>query len=165
MKKLMDFLFAKCIKINNQQTYKLLQQALLDFKNLKNKNIAILGVTYKPGTDDLRNSLSVKNIKRLLKLGSKISVYDPMGLEHAQKIFKNKITYCKTIDECVKNKDLVMIMTEWDEIKKYNIENYKQLMKTPIIYDGRNCYSLNEIKKYAVYYYSIGRETCNTFKH
>lgn len=146
------------IEVNKIQKLKLVNKILEDFKELKNKKIAILGLAFKPGTDDLRESAAIDNVNMLLDYGANISVYDPVALANFKKIYGKKIKYSKTIDEAIKETEIVMIMTEWKDIKEYNVEKYKNLMKDANLYDGRNCYSPQEMEKAGIKYYSIGRE-------
>ncbi len=143
------------IEVNKNQKLILLKKARNKFKSFKNVNVAILGLTFKPGTDDLREAPSLENIPILLEEGAKIKAYDPIGVENYKKIYPNEIEYTKTPQEALKNANVCFIFTEWNEIKNIKPEEYTKLMKTPIIYDGRNIYSLNEMKD--VEYYSIGR--------
>lgn len=146
------------IEVNELQRYKLLKLARERFSTLNNIEISVLGATFKPNTDDLRESPAVDNIKKLLLCNAKISVYDPVGGENLKKVFKDDINIASSIDECIKNSELVFIFTEWDEIKNYNIDNYIKYMRTPIIFDGRNCYDLKILKDKRLEYYSIGRQ-------
>lgn len=152
-----------CIDVNKQQKLRLFKKLKEDYgnKNLHGMNIAILGATFKPGTDDLREAPSIDNVRALLDYGVNISIYDPVGLDRFEKLFGNSINYYDNIDDCIKDKDLVMIMTEWDTIKNYDLDKYVKLMKTPIIYDGRNCYPLSSVEKYKVNYVSMGRREIN----
>ena len=149
-----------CVDVNKAQKLRLFNRLRDDFgsRDIKGMEVAVLGVTFKPGTDDLREAPSIDNVRALLDYGVKVSVYDPVGLERFEKLFGDSIKYYENIDDCIKDKDAVMIMTEWDEIKNYDIKKYVNLMKTPIIYDGRNCYSLNIVSQYKVDYSSMGRE-------
>ena len=108
-------------------------------------------------TDDLREAPSLVNIDMLLDYDADITVYDPIALDKVKKIYNNKIKYANTIDEAIKNSDAVLIMTEWAEIKNYNIDNYTKYMKYANIYDGRNCYDPVIMKNKGINYYSIGR--------
>ncbi len=152
-----------CIDVNKHQKLHLFNKLKETYGNLnmRNMDIAILGATFKPGTDDLREASSIDNVKALIDYGCSVTVYDPVGLERFKKIFGDKIKYATTIDECIKDKDITMIMTEWDTIKNYDINNYINLMRTPVIYDGRNCYKLEDIEKYPIKYVSIGRKEIN----
>ena len=155
------------IEINKNQKLVLINKLEKVFSNLQGLTIGILGLTFKPGTDDLREAPSIDNIKYLLKQGVIIKAYDPIGIDNFKRILAmdktltnhlNNITYYNNIDDTIINTDAVMIMTEWKEIKEYSLENYIKLMKTPYIFDGRNCYSLDNINKYNLYYNSIGRK-------
>lgn len=150
-----------CIKVNDKQKIHLIERLLEEYDELKGIEFAILGATFKPGTDDLREAPSIENIQVLLDYGAKVTIYDPIGLENMYKIFANKIEYAKNIDEAIKDKDIAMIMTEWAEIKHYPLGNYEKLMRTPNVYDGRNCYPLEDIMKTKIHYISIGRKTIN----
>ena len=154
-------------KINKNQKLVLINKLEKVFSNLQGLTIGILGLTFKPGTDDLREAPSIDNIKYLLKQGVIIKAYDPIGINNFKRILAmdktltnhlNNITYYNNIDDTIINTDAVLIMTEWKEIKEYSLENYIKLMKTPYIFDGRNCYSLDNINKYNLYYNSIGRK-------
>ncbi len=146
------------IEVNENQKYKLFRQAKQRFKSLKSLKIAVLGLTFKPGTDDLREAPSIPNVGRLLDEGAEIAVYDPAGKENFKKIFKSKITYTESPQEALKDADAVFIFTEWDEIKSLHLSTYIELMNTPIIFDGRNCYEISEVERNKVEYYSVGRK-------
>ncbi len=145
------------IDINILQRQKLIEQAKKDFESLENKKVAILGLTFKPGTDDLRESPAFDNVDILLDYNAIVNVYDPVAIDKFKAIYKNKVNYYHDIDNTIKDCDFVFIMTEWQEIVGYDLNKYKELMKTPIIYDGRNCYDLEKIKEAGIKYYSIGR--------
>jgi len=149
-----------CIDVNQKQKLKLFEKVVNDYGN-KELNVAILGATFKPGTDDLREAPSIDNVKALLENNCKVTIYDPVGLDRFKSLFNDKIAYTTNIDECIKDKDIVMIMTEWDSIKNYDLENYVKLMKSPVIYDGRNCYNLADVENYQVRYVSMGRKEVN----
>ena len=143
------------IEVNKNQKLILLKKAREKFKTFKGLNIAILGLTFKPGTDDLREAPSLENIPILLEEGANIKAYDPVGIENYKKIYPTQIQYTKSPQEALKNADICFIFTEWEEIKNIKPSEYKDLMKTANVYDGRNIYNLDEMKK--IEYYSIGR--------
>lgn len=145
------------IEINESQKLKLLKKARNIVDTFEGLKIAVLGLTFKPGTDDMRAAPSIPNITYLIERGADIIAYDPVGIENAKVIFGDKILYTKSIDEAIKDADMCFIMTEWGQVLKYDIENYKKLMKNPIVFDGRNCYCVNDMKEIGVDYYSIGR--------
>lgn len=143
------------IEVNKAQKLVLLKKARDKFKSFKDVNIAVLGLTFKPGTDDLREAPSLDNISILLEEGANIKAYDPVGEDNYKKIYPNEIEYEKTPQEALKDADVCFIFTEWNEIKNVKPSEYIKLMKTPVVYDGRNIYNLEEMKD--IEYYSIGR--------
>ncbi len=145
------------IDVNKSQKLILLKKARNKIDSFKGLKVAILGLTFKPGTDDLREAPSLDNISILLKEGAEIKAYDPVGVENYKKIYPNEIEYKKTPEQALENTDICFIFTEWDEIKKLRPEDYVRLMNTPLVYDGRNIYALEEMKNSEVEYYSIGR--------
>ncbi|MDD2627571.1 MAG: UDP-glucose/GDP-mannose dehydrogenase family protein [Clostridia bacterium] len=147
-----------CIEINKTQKIKMFKKykKICD-NNMAGKNVAVLGLTFKPETDDLREAPSIDNVNLLLDYGANVTVYDPIGMNNFKKIYGDKLTYARNIDEAISNKDSVFILTEWKEIKEYDVTKYKELLKDPIVLDGRNCYSLKEMKDAGIIYYSVGR--------
>ena len=131
---------------------------ILNYK-IKNKKIAFLGVTFKPNTDDMRDSTSLTMIPYLCKKGAKVSYYDPTGKKKEFSKLKN-CTYEKNIKDNCKNADLVILHTEWDEFKIFNF-NKKNRNKKLKIYDLRNLYDFEEMIKKKISYYSIGRPDIN----
>lgn len=146
------------VNVNTEQKVKLFKKAaerMITFKGLK---VAILGLTFKAGTDDLREAPSKDNVKLLLESGAdNIYAYDPVGVENFKKLYPKEINYTISPEEALKDANICFVFTEWDEIKNIKPEKYKELMKTPLIYDGRNIYNLKEMKENGIEYYSIGR--------
>ncbi len=145
------------VDVNKEQKTKLYKKAcdrLITFNGLK---VAVLGLTFKPGTDDLREAPSLDNIELLLKQGADIYAYDPVGVENFKKKYPTQIHYVEKPEEALKNANVCFIFTEWNEIKTIKPEIYKNFMKTPLIYDGRNIYNVDEMKEKGIEYYSIGR--------
>jgi len=145
------------IDANQKQNLILLDKVLSTVDNLNGKKVAVLGLSFKPKTDDLRDSVSIANVDVLLEYGAEVNVYDPLVLDGFKKLYGDRVSYYDTIDEAIKKCDFAMIMTEWDEIVSYDLNKYRKYMKKPIIYDGRNCYDLEDVKKAKIVYYSIGR--------
>ncbi len=143
------------IEVNRNQKLVLIKKARKKFVTFSGLNVAVLGLTFKAGTDDLREAPSLDNIEILIKEGANVKAYDPIGEANYRKIYPTEIEYTKTPQEALKEADVCFIFTEWDEIKKVKPEEYVKLMKKPIVYDGRNIYKLNDMKQ--VEYYSIGR--------
>lgn len=145
------------IEVNEEQQMKLIKKSDEVIEDLNGKKVAVLGISFKPNTDDIRCAPSVPNIKALLDRGAKVFVYDPIGVESIKNIFKEDIIYTTIIDEAIKDAYACFIMTEWRAIVDYDIKKYKELMKTPIVFDGRNCYSCIIMKNLGIDYHSIGR--------
>ena len=146
------------IEVNQNQKYKLFRQAKKRFGSLKGLKVAVLGLTFKPGTDDLREAPSIPNVRRLLDEGAEIVAYDPVGEENFKKKFSTEIQYVNTAEDALKDADVAFIFTEWKEIKDLGLNTFVDLMKSPIIYDGRNCFDVSDAENAEVDYYSVGRK-------
>ena len=151
------------VAVNARQKTALFRKAsdrLITFGGLK---VAVLGLTFKPGTDDLREAPSLDNVELLLEHGAEIYAYDPVGVENFKKIYpegkiqKGSITYVATPEEALQSANVCFIFTEWQEIKDIVPSAYKNLMRPALVYDGRNIYPLSEMKNAGIEYYSIGR--------
>lgn len=145
------------IDVNTRQKTALFRKAskrLITFHGLK---VAVLGLTFKPGTDDLREAPSLENIPLLLAEKAQIYAYDPIGADNFKKKYPTEITYVSSPEEALEEANVCFIFTEWEEIKAITPETYARLMQTPLVYDGRNLYDLKEMKEGGVEYYSIGR--------
>jgi UDPglucose 6-dehydrogenase len=146
------------IEINENQKFRLIKKAKKRFKSLSGLKVAVLGLTFKPETDDLREAPSIPNVKILLEEGAEVFAYDPVGISNFKKIYPTEITYVNDPETALKDADMVFIFTEWKEITNISLLKYKELMKNPVIYDGRNCYMINEAREADIEYYSVGRE-------
>ncbi|MDR7204818.1 UDP-glucose dehydrogenase family protein [Priestia megaterium] len=153
------------IDVNREQKtmlYKKASRRLITFNGLK---VAVLGLTFKPGTDDLREAASLENIPLLLEQGADIYAFDPVGAANFAKVHpegrhrKGSITYVSNVEEAIKDANVCFIFTEWGEVKEVKPSMYKELMRTPLVYDGRNIYSIDEMEQAQVEYHSIGRKT------
>ena len=145
------------VDVNTEQKTKLYKKAserLITFNGLK---VAVLGLTFKAGTDDLREAPSLDNIELLLKQGANIYAYDPVGVENYKKKYPTQIYYVETPEQALKEANVCFIFTEWQQIKQISPKTYKKLMRTPLVYDGRNIYDVKEMKQEGIEYYSIGR--------
>lgn len=149
------------IDTNEAQVLRLINRIPTYYPSYKDLTIAILGLTFKPDTDDLRDAPSLSNVKFLLQQGATLRAYDPVGMPNYQKIYPKEITYCSSIKHAIKDADLCLIFTEWQEIKSFDVSQFALLMKKAIILDGRNCYTLSQFKDLPVVYSSIGRTTLN----
>ncbi|KTD88415.1 UDP-glucose dehydrogenase family protein [Paenibacillus etheri] len=145
------------IEVNENQKIKLIKKSKKYFDSFKGLNIAVLGLTFKPGTDDLRDAPSLVNIPLLIEDGANVKAWDPVGMDNFRKIYPDEIKYCNSIEETLIDTDICFIFTEWPEIKNFKLEKFTRLMKNPLVLDGRNCYSLDEAEKRGLIYESIGR--------
>lgn len=151
------------VDVNAEQKMKLYKKAsnrMITFQNLR---VAVLGLAFKPGTDDLREAPSLDNIRLLLDDGADIYAYDPNAAENFKKLYpegdfsKGSIHYVKTPQEALRDANICFVFTEWKEIKAVSPAEFKQLMRIPLVYDGRNVFSVQQMKDAGIEYYSIGR--------
>lgn len=151
------------VDVNAEQKTRLFYKAcerMITFQNLK---VAVLGLAFKPGTDDLREAPSVDNIQLLLDNGADIYAYDPVAEKNCKKKFpegrigRGSITYVNSPEDALDSSNICFIFTEWKEVKTLGTLRYKELMQTPLVYDGRNIYNTEDMVKNGVEYYSIGR--------
>ena len=124
--------------------------------SVKRKTVAVLGLTFKPNTDDMRESPSLVIVPGLQNGGAKIRAYDPQGMKKAAAIFKD-VEFCNNPYEAMKKADILVIITEWNAFRALNFERVKHLLRQPIIVDLRNIYHLEEMKRTGITYHSIGR--------
>jgi UDPglucose 6-dehydrogenase len=151
-------LLQETISINEYQRELLVIKALKRFGGLKGKKIAMLGLAFKPETDDMREAPSIPIAHALTKLGANVIAYDPVATQNAQRIIGETIKYAGSIDEAVFEADAVLIVTEWNEVKNIDVAAMTGKMKEPIIFDGRNCLSEEKIRNcVSVEYYPIGK--------
>jgi len=121
-----------------------LKKAKEKLTELKGKRIAVLGLAFKPNTDNIRKARSIPIINQLLKEGADVTAYDPVAVSNAKSIFGDKIKYASSAIECLKNTDCCIIVTEWQEFKKLKPEDFTQNMRHPILIDGRRIYNPEE---------------------
>jgi UDPglucose 6-dehydrogenase len=126
--------------VNHKQPLKAVEFVKQQLGNLEGKNIAILGLAFKPDTDDMREARVIPIINELLKEGAVITAYDPVAISMAKSIFQNKISYADSAIGCLKNADCAIVVTEWEEFKKLSPEDFCINMRHPILIDGRRIY-------------------------
>ena len=139
-------------KINKQQISHIVTLVKQNIGKINGKKLTILGIAFKPGTDDIRNSVSIDLVKRLLKLGAKITIHDPKALENARKIFHDNTKYVKSVPSALKDCQCAIIMTQWKDYERINNKIIKQMAKKFIIDTRRVLYNKNLDAKY----YAIG---------
>lgn len=151
-------LLKETIAVNDFQREVLVVKALKRFGGLEGKKIAMLGLAFKPDTDDMREAPSIPIAAALTKYGAEVVAYDPVATDNARKIIGDSIKYAGSIDEAVYEADAVLIVTEWKEVKSIDVAEMLAKMKEPIIFDGRNCFSEETIRACgSVEYYPIGK--------
>lgn len=144
--------------INKLQRKLFIDKILKHFDNdVKGKTIAVWGLAFKPKTDDMREAPSITIINTLLEQGANIKAYDPKAIESAKFHFGNKITYTKGSYEALENAEALLLLTEWNEFRNPDFERIKTLMKSPVIFDGRNQYNNKNIEELGFTYYRIGK--------
>jgi len=144
------------VKANELQKEKAAGKIINTFPQIKGKTICILGLSFKPNTNDLRDAPAIFIINRLLKAGARIRVYDPVAMEDAKQIL-SKITYCKDVYDAVKGSDAVVIVTEWNQFRNLDLVKIKKLAKGNFFFDLRNIYEPDRLRKMGYKYYSVGR--------
>ncbi len=153
-----DFKLLKAVQdVNNEQRKHFVKKIEKALWILKNKTIGILGLAFKPNTDDMRFAPSIDIIADLQREGAKIKAYDPKAMEKAKNILKG-VVYCNNPYEAAKDADALLIVTEWQEFKKLDFKKIKSLMRHPLIIDGRNIFDPEELKKEGFAYISVGRK-------
>ncbi len=125
--------------------------------NLKGVKIGILGLAFKPDTDDMRAAPSISIINELAAKGVIIKAYDPKSEENSRKILGNKITFAANVYEVCEKADCILIITEWNEFKQLDLAKIKKMMAKPVIFDGRNVYEPEKLDKMGFTYFSVGR--------
>lgn len=151
------------IQVNSEQKLRLYKKATDRMITFQGIETAVLGLTFKPGTDDLREAPSVENVRLLLEKGARIRAYDPIGVDNFKKIFpegkclNGEIIYKNRAEDVLENANICFIFTEWKEIQEINPKVFKEKMNTSLVYDGRNIYDVKDMKEAEIEYYSIGR--------
>lgn len=146
------------IEVNESQKFKLIKKAKKYYDDFDGITVAVLGLTFKPGTDDLREAPSLVNLPILIEDGAYVKAWDPVGVENFRKRVSENIQYYDSIEETLQGADICMIFTEWEEVTQLDVRKYKELMRHPIVLDGRNCYKISDFIGMGIIYDSIGRK-------
>lgn len=147
------------IEVNKDQATLFIDRLLVAMDgDFKGKTVGILGLAFKPNTDDMRDAKSVEIIARLLAAGAEVKAYDPIAIDNTKLIFP-QICYAKNAYEVAEDADALVIVTEWNEFKLLNMERIKTVMKTPLLFDGRNIYDPLKLRRLGFEYHCIGRTT------
>ncbi len=145
------------IKTNKNQKKRILNKLLRLLNNqVTGKKIAVLGLSFKPNTDDIRESPSLYIVSELSKLGAVVDAYDPVAIENFKSIHQN-INYSNTWKDCVKDADACIVLTEWNEFRGMDLNELKSLLKTPVVIDAKNIFSVEKLKLLDFDYDNVGR--------
>jgi len=155
-----DFQILEAVfKVNQNQKVVLIPKIKKYFNNqLKGKTFAIWGLAFKPETDDIREAPALDIIDNLLSEGAIIKAFDPEAMDNVSKKYGDKISFANTMYETLKNADALIICTEWSIFRTPDFDKIKNSLVNPVIFDGRNLYDLNDIKKEEISYFSVGRK-------
>ena len=146
------------VNVNKKQQRLVIEKLNNCLPSLTGKKIAVLGLAFKPNTDDMRESASILVTEELINQGAEVIAYDPVALENAKLILNPLVKYASDIKEAIADSDAAVILTEWEEIKNIDLSLFKE-MKQPLVIDGRNCFALDVMETNNIEYYSIGRPT------
>jgi len=152
-------LLESVLEVNEGQAKRMVELARQELRSLKGKKVAILGLSFKPNTDDMREAPSIRIMNLLLKEGASVCAYDPVATEKAKAIFKGKIDFAHSSIDCLKNADCCMIVTDWDEFRDLKSRTFLKHMRIPLVVDGRRIYDPSEFSRELKYLaVGLGRE-------
>ena len=143
-------------EVNHRQPLRAVELCERLVGDLRGKVIAVLGLSFKPGTDDMREAPSIKIVKALVSRGARVRVYDPAALKRAREVFADSVEYADSAYSCISGADCAVVVTEWDEFKRLKPQDFKKLMRSPSIVDGRRIYNPLEFLKAGVKFAAIG---------
>lgn len=147
-------------EINKEQRVIFITKILQRFgMNLAGMTFGVWGLTFKPKTNDMRMAPSITIINALLGFGARIKVYDPKGFEQAKNVFGDRVIYANNSYDALKDADCMLLLTEWNEFRRPDFDRIKGLMKSPVIFDGRNQYDAERLKQRGFEYHCIGKRS------
>ncbi len=151
-------LLAAVHQVNERQKRRMLERMQAHFEGrLSGRTIAVWGAAFKPNTDDIREAPAMTTIAGLLEAGAAVRVHDPKALENVRRELGDRVTYCPDAYEALDHADALVICTEWNEFRSPDFERIRQALRQPVIFDGRNLYSLEQMRRRGFTYFSIGR--------
>jgi UDPglucose 6-dehydrogenase len=143
--------------VNVSQKTRLFAKIKKHFGAVKGKTVAVWGLAFKPRTDDMREAPAIPLIEALLAAGVNVQAYDPEAMKVARGLFGSKITYASNNYDALKGADCLVIVTEWNEFRRPDFSRMRSLMRSPVVFDGRNLFTPDQMKQSGFTYYSIGR--------
>lgn len=144
------------VNVNKQQQSLVVDKLNERFNSLQGKRIAVLGLAFKPNTDDMREAASLVVTEKLIEQGAEVVGYDPISMNNAKTVLSDNMFYADSVESAVEDSDAVLILTEWDEFKNVDFDVFKT-MNYPLVIDGRNCFELDKMKEVGIEYHSVGR--------
>lgn len=154
-----SLLLEATVDSNNQRKERMAKRILDTLENAKDKTVAVLGLTFKPGTDDMRESASLVIIPALLETGCHIRTYDPQGMKEAKKLLiSSNISWFNNAYDAMKDADALVILTEWNEFRSLDLARAKSTLKEALVFDFRNIYKRQEMQRLGFHYVSLGRQ-------
>jgi len=153
-----DFKILRAVEdVNKRQKARLVEKMEQHFRDFSGRTIALWGLAFKPRTDDMREAPAIPIIEQLLKKGATVKAYDPAAVPVARRLFDGRIALCDKSYDALADADALVIVTEWNEFREPDFRKMRTLMKTPVIFDGRNIYSPEQMQALGFTYFSIGR--------
>jgi UDPglucose 6-dehydrogenase len=153
-----DFKILRAVdEVNQRQKSRLVDKILGHFGDVKGRTIAIWGLAFKPRTDDMREAPAITIIERLLEKGAAVRAYDPEAAPTARRLFDGRVALCEKSYDALAGADALAIVTEWNEFREPDFARMRQLLKAPVVFDGRNIYSPEQMRALGFTYFSIGR--------
>jgi UDPglucose 6-dehydrogenase len=144
-------------EVNQRQKSRLVEKMQAHFGDLKGKTVALWGLAFKPRTDDMREAPAITIVEKLLSMGATVRAYDPEAMETARRVFGDRIMYCDHSYDALQGADALAVVTEWNEFREPDFKKIAQLLKSPVVFDGRNIYSPETMRGLGFQYFSIGR--------
>ncbi|MCD8283617.1 MAG: UDP-glucose/GDP-mannose dehydrogenase family protein [Opitutae bacterium] len=145
------------IEVNDNQKLKLFKRSRQFYESLAGKRVAVLGLAFKPGTDDLRDGPALTNVPLLLEDGAIVAAWDPIAEKNFRKLYPREIEYCPRVEDALSGADICFIFTEWETVRAIAPATFPKLMRRPLVLDGRNCFPVAAMRDAGVEYVSIGR--------
>jgi UDPglucose 6-dehydrogenase len=153
-----DFrLLDEVMRINEEQRQRFLRKVRSALWTLRGKNLAVLGLAFKGGTDDIRESPALFLVQALMQEGSTVTAYDPAAMERTQEVMSSGISFVNSPYEAAHNADALLILTEWEEFANLDLHRLRHELRYPIVIDGRNLYDPEVMAAQGITYYSVGR--------
>ena len=153
-----DFrLLDEVIRINEEQCRRFLRKVRNALWTLKGKRLAVLGLAFKGGTDDVRESPAIAMIELLLREGCEVAAYDPAAMPKCRELLQERVTFAESVYEAAENADALLLLSDWEEFAALDLQRLRRALKYPIVVDGRNLYDREMMAERGFMYYSVGR--------